>query len=36
MTRKKAVRTLEDLKGLKIGVSGATMVKVQGPLVLHP
>lgn len=36
MTRKKAVRTLEDLKGLKIGVSGATMVKVAKALGFTP
>jgi len=36
MTRKKAVRTLEDLKGLKICVSGATMVKVAKALGFTP
>ncbi len=36
MTRKKAVRTLQDLKGLKIGVSGATMVKVAKALGFAP
>ena len=36
MTRKKTVRTLEDLKGLKIGVSGATMVKVAKALGFTP
>lgn len=36
MTRKKAVRNLEDLKGLKIGVSGATMVKVAKALGFTP
>ncbi len=36
MTRKKAVRSLQDLKGLKIGVSGATMVKVAKALGFAP
>jgi TRAP-type transport system periplasmic protein len=36
MTRKKAIRNLEDLKGLKIGVSGATMVKVAKALGFTP
>jgi TRAP-type C4-dicarboxylate transport system substrate-binding protein len=36
MTKKKAVRTLEDLKGLKIAVSGATMVKVAKSLGFTP
>lgn len=36
MTRKKAVKSLDDLKGLKIGVSGATMVKVAKALGFAP
>ncbi len=36
MTRKKAVRNLEDLKGLKIAVSGATVVKVAKALGFTP
>ena len=35
-TKKKAVRRLEDLKGLKIAVSGSTMVKVGNALGLSP
>ena len=35
-TKKKAVKTLEDLKGMKIAVSGATMVKVGKALGLYP
>ena len=35
-TKKKAVKSLEDLKGMKIAVSGATMVKVGRALGLSP
>jgi TRAP-type C4-dicarboxylate transport system substrate-binding protein len=35
-TKKKPVKTLEDLKGMKIAVSGATMVKVGKALGLSP
>lgn len=35
-TKKKAVKTLEDLKGMKIAVSGSTMVKVGTALGLSP
>ena len=35
-TKKKPVKTLEDLKGMKIAVSGATMVKVGRALGLTP
>ena len=34
--KKKPVKTLEDLKGMKIAVSGATMVKVGKALGLSP